>query len=121
MTEIMIIIKTPVGYAKSTQFKLKPFLIGNKGKMHKIMINKDDSKILWIVEANVRQYTKIIRNVTMYKTMIAGVLKNKTVKKLAKLNQDQEKELNNMLTDQTEIDVVKSKDWNKIKKEFKEI
>lgn len=121
MAEIKIIIKTPVGYAKSTQFKLKPFLIGNKGKLNHIMTNDDDSKILWIVDANARQYTKIIRNVTAYKVMIKGILNNKTVRKVAKLNKDQEQELNNMLTEQTEIDIVQMKDWDKIKKEFKEI
>jgi len=121
MLKLKIIIKTPVGYAKSTQFKLKPFLLGRKGKLHKIMTNDDDSQILWIVEADYRQYSKIIRNVTMYKTMISGILNNKTVRKIAKLNKDQEAELNNMLTDQTEIDVIKEKDWEKIKKEFKEI
>lgn len=121
MVLIKIRITTPKGYAKSTEFKLRPFLIGRKGKMHKIMTTPDDDKILWIVEAKPRQYTKIIKNVSAYKVMIKGILKNKAVQKVARLNDDQKKELDKMLMDQTEIDLVKESDWKKIKKEFKEI
>lgn len=121
MVMIKILIKTPSGYAKSTEYKLRPFLIGRKGKMHQILTNKEDSKILWIVDAQPRQYHKIIKNVTVYKTMISKIMQNKTIQKVAKITADQKKELNNMLTDQTEIDVIKEKDWEEIKKEFKEI
>ena len=119
--KIYIKIKTPKGYAKSTEFKLRPFLIGRKGKIHKIMTNKNDDQILWIVDAKPRQYNKIIKNVTFYQFMIKKVMSNKTVQKVAKITDEQKKELNNMLTDQTQIDVVQKKDWEKIKKEFIEI
>jgi hypothetical protein len=121
MVMIKILIKTPSGYAKSTEYKLRPFLIGRKGKIHKILTNDLDNQILWIVDAQPRQYHKIIKNVTVYKTMISKIMQNKTIQKVAKITADQKKELNNMLTDQTEIDVIKEKDWEEIKKEFKEI
>ena len=121
MIELKILIKTPIGYAKSTEFKLRPFLIGRKGKLHKIMTNTTDDKILWIVAADPKRYLKIIRNVTAYKTMIGGLLKNKTVRKVARLNDQQKKDLDDMLEDQTEIDIVKEGEWEKIKKEFIEI
>ena len=118
MVEIKVLIKTPVGYAKTTEYKLRKFLIGNKGHLHKIMTTPEDDKILWIVEANPRQYMKIIRNVGGYKSMISGILKNKTVRKVAKLDQDQINELDKMLNDQTEIDLIKENEWQEIKKEF---
>lgn len=121
MVLLKILIKTPNGYAKSTEFKLRSFIIGRKGKLHKIMTNDLDNKILWIVDAEVRQYTKIIKNVSSYKVMMTSVLKNKTVQKVAKLKGDQKKELDEMLNEQTEIDIVKEKDWDEIKKEFHEI
>ena len=119
--QIKILIKTPKGHAKKTEFQIRPFLIGNKGKIHKIMTNAEDNKILWIVDAKEGQYFKIIKNVSAYRTMISAIMGNKTVKKVARITPEQEAELNDMLLNQTEIDVVLEKDWDKIKKEFKEI
>lgn len=116
---LRIRIRTPDGYARSTEKKIKPFIIGNKGKMHKILTTKKDNQIIWIVDAKPRQYTKIIKNVAVYKTMITKIMSNKTVRKMAKLTDEQKADLDHMLVDQTEIDVVKLKDWEKIKKEFK--
>ena len=121
MAQIKILIKTPAGYAKSTEFKLRPFLIGNKGKIHKILTNKNDDQILWLVDAKAGQYMKIIKNVSTYRSMVASILKNKTVRKVARLTEDQKKELDHMLDDQTQISIVKENEWGKIKKEFKEI
>lgn len=119
--EIYIRIKTPKGQAKKAEFNLRPFLIGRKGKLNKIMTNKDDNQILWIVDAQPRQYNKIIKNVTTYQYMVKKIMSNKTVQKVAKITDEQKKELNDMLTDQTKIDIIQKKDWEKIKKEFKEI
>ena len=119
--ELKILIKTPDGYAQSTEKRLRPFLIVNKGKLHKIMTNKKDNKILWIVDAKPRQYKKIIRNVSTYKIMVTSILKNKTVQKVAKLSEQDKKDLDSMLDDNTEIDVVLNKDYDNIKKEFHDI
>ena len=118
MMMLKIRIRTPKGHAKKTEHRIRPFIIGNKGKMHKIMTNKDDNQILWIVDAKPRQYTKIIKNVSAYKIMIEKIMSNKTVQKVARISDDQKEELNKMLMDQTEIDIIKEQDWETIKKEF---
>lgn len=121
MTQIKILIKTPKGYAKKTEYQLRPFLIGRNGKLHKILTNEVNDKILWIVEAEPRQYTKIIRNVNAYALLIRKIISNKILRRAAKLSKDGEAELESMLIDQTEIDVVKENELPDIMKEFKEV
>lgn len=119
--EIKIRIKTPKGYAKSTEFKLRPWLIGKNGKLHKILTNADDNQILWIVNAQPRRYNKIIKNVSMYGTMIKGIMNNKLLRKAARLSKDDQEELDDMLMQQTTVDIIKQNELQAIMKEFKEI
>lgn len=121
MTQLRILIKTPIGYAKSTEFKLRPFLLGRNGKLHKIMTNAEDNKILWIVEADPNQYIKIIKNVSAYTAIMRNVLSNKTLRRVAKISKEDGAKLDEMLQDQTEIDIIKENELAEIMKEFKEI
>jgi len=100
-------IKTPKGYASKVAGKLRPFLLGfNKPKS--IETNKDDNKIVWIIESNVRRIMKINRNVALYESLVTNILKNKKLRKKARLNLEQEKELNDLLLKHTTVSIIKS-------------
>lgn len=119
--ELKISIKTPKGYAKSTEFKLRPWLIGRNGKLHKIMTNAEDNQILWIVDAEPRRYSKIIKNVSMYGTMIKGIMNNKLLRRAAKLSKEGQAELDDMLMQQTTVDIIRENELQEIMKEFKDV
>jgi len=104
--EVKIQIKTPKGYATKIEKQLRPWLIGfNKPK--EIYVNKANSKLYWVMDSSVRRCMKIQRNVTMYESMINRIMGSKKVRKMAKLNEEQTKELDNMLLNQTEIKIIK--------------
>lgn len=115
--QLKVLIKTPKGYAKSTEGKLRPFLLG-RSKLHRIMTSKGDDKILWIVECKGNDYSRIIKNVSSYHALIKGVLSSRIVRGVARLTKDQEKELDSMLFQQTEIDIVKENEMQELMKEF---
>jgi hypothetical protein len=118
MTQIKILIKTPVGYAKSTEVRLRPFLVGNSGKVNSIKTNAKDNKIMWVVDAKPNQFNKIIRNVSFYSHTVKSILSNKIVRKMANISDADAKELDNMLNNQTQISVVKEKEYSEVMKEF---
>jgi len=117
--ELMIRIKTPKGYAASTEKKLRPFIIGLRRVDHEILTNKDDTQILWIINSGSKDYCRIVRNVALYDKMLHKVLDSKKVRKVAKLDKKQEKELDEMLFNQTEVEMIPKLDREKLKKKFK--
>lgn len=117
MVELKILIKTPAGYAKSTEGKLRPFLLGRQ-KLHKILTNEQDNKILWIVDCQPKDYMRITRNVATYTVMIKKVMGNKIVRRAARLSKQDEDQLNDMLDNQTEVDIIKENEMAEIMKDF---
>lgn len=118
---LRIEIRTPKGYAASTSKKIQPFILGAKKiQKHQIYCNQDDNRIIWIVDAGVRDALQIQRNVYLFDKTTSMILKSKTVQGLAKLSKEDKKELNDMLEAQTKIRIIKHydempdiRDWNK--------
>ena len=133
--KVKIEIKTPKGSAKSTEFKISPFIIGELTKKKVKMdsyVNDDDDTIYWEIEGEARYLLKISRNVALYELMINKVLDNKLMKTTMRknLNQEQEKELKDMLQNQTKVKVIKEATaeelvevnktfWQSMKEKFK--
>lgn len=128
--EIKIEIKTPAGEAEKTEKRIKPFLLG-KAKLKESYINSDASKLIWVIEAPVRKVLSIQRNVNRFETVIAGILQSKSVKRtiVKHLNTKDQHALKKMLTDQTEVRIIKQATaqelvesnktfWQKIKETF---
>lgn len=117
-----ILIKTPEGYAQSTEKKLRPFILGIKKKhKHEIYCSNADDQILWIVESDIKNHFRIQRNVKVFDKLISSMLSNKAVRKIAKLNKDQVQELDKMLFEQTKVTLLTDDETEEIKKEFKKI
>lgn len=116
--KLMIRIKTPKGYAASTEKKLRPFIIGLRRVDHEILTSKDDDQILWIIDAGTKDYMRIVRNVAMYDKLVHNILNRKKIRKLAKLTREQEKELDDMLFNQTAVEMIHKYDHEKTKKKF---
>lgn len=131
--KVRIRIRTPKGYARSTELRMRPMIIGKANKLtNKVYANKNDDTIIWIVEGGVRDIMRISNNVNKYELIIKGVFNNKMFKKvyLKKLSEQGKKDLKNLLTDQTKIDVVKEASaeelieskktvWSRIKEKIK--
>lgn len=129
--EIKIQINTPKGYAKKIEHQLRPWLIGSN-KPKEMFVNKDDDTLYWVVETTIKRCLKIQRNVTMFETMMKGILNNPKVKKMAKLTEEQRKELDDMIFNHTKITIVKRATaeeivesnktfWQTIKEKFKKV
>lgn len=107
---IKIKIKTPKGQAKKTALKIEQYILGKKKhKLEKFEVNKEDSIIIWTVRTNLRQAMKINRNVAVYETIINEVWTNKHMTKQLKKKYTKEelKEVKQMLTKQTTVDILK--------------
>ena len=128
--EIKIQIKTPAGEAEKTEKRIKPFLLG-KTKLKESYINSDSSQLIWVIEAPVRKVLSIQRNVSRFETTISSILQSKAVKKtiVKHLNNKDQHSLKKMLTDQTEVTILKVATaeelveanktfWQKIKETF---
>ena len=102
---IQIEIKTPKGYAHKIESKLRPFIIGFKASNLKIKDNEEDDKIIWIIESDIRKCNKIIRNVSMYHTIVDQMFHHKLVKKAVDKSLDikGQEELKDMLFKQTTV------------------
>ena len=126
---LRIEIRTPKGYAASTSKQIQPFILGSRKIVrHEIYANNEDNKIIWVVDAEVREALQIQRNVQLFDKTTSMILKSKVVQGLAKLSKEDKRQLDDMLTRQTRIRIIKHydempdlKDWNKeippIKKE----
>lgn len=102
-----VLIKTPKGYALSTQKKLMPFILGLKRKStHEIHTTKDDDEIIWIIESDIKTHFRITRNIILFDKLVSTLLNNKSIRKLAKLTKSQEHELDRMLFKQTKVELI---------------
>lgn len=105
---LRIEIKTPKGYAASTSSKLKPFILGrNKVTEHQIYCNKDDSMIIWIIDAQIKEAMRIQKSLAYYDVVTSSVLKSKVVRLMAHLSHEDQKQLDDMLKKQTTLRIIK--------------
>lgn len=99
-------ITTPKGQAKKTEKKLRIFLLGFK-KPDKTTTNEEDDEIIWEVEGTPRKILRVQKNVYRFDNIMKMMLNNKMVKKARrKLNPGDEKELKNMLLNQTTVEIL---------------
>ena len=118
--QLKVLIKTAPGHAKSIEYQLRPFIIG-RSKLHKIYANKKNDKMLWLIECKGNDWSRITKNVSRFDYVMKGILSNRVVRGLAKLTKEQQKELDGMLTNQTEVDIVKELEMPELLKEFVEL
>ena len=134
--KIKLRIRTPKGQASKTEARIKPFILGRswiKGKDKKYVTytSPEDNEIIWDIEAPIKECMRIQRNVTVFDSLIAGVLDNPLLKRAIrkKLEPGQEEELKDMLINQTSCEVIKEATlqetveynktfWEKIKETF---
>lgn len=101
-------IRTPQGCASVTEAKLKPFLIGSRKIQNEVYVNDEDDTIIWEIEGKIRDIMSINRNVALFDSMMSQILKSKVVRgSMAKLSKEDEKQLKEMLTQQTTVEVLK--------------
>ena len=104
--KIKIRIRTPKGRAKSVQKKLQPRIVGKHKAKHTVRTNKNDDIIMWDVEGDPRHVHKIARNVLQYDVMMNKILSSKALRRAAKLDEEEMKILDNMLKNQTKIEII---------------
>jgi hypothetical protein len=105
---VRIEIKTPQGQAIATARKIKPFILGMRKVENKIWANKDDTKIIWVVDGDPRMCVGIQRNVAVFGKMAEMILSNKTVQGLAHLSQEDKDKLQDMFKNQTKVKIIKT-------------
>lgn len=110
---IKIRITTPKGQATKAQRNLRPFLIGSKKAIMNTYINDDDSELYWEIDTHIRKAIAITKRVGMYKNMIHTVLSNRQVTKRIE-SKEQKKELENMLKNQTKIEIIREATANEM-------
>jgi hypothetical protein len=127
--EVKIMIRTPKGQAKGTEKKFRYFIpIG--GIIKETLINDEDSEMIWVIDAPYRKVLEIQKRVNWYSHSVGAVMGNKKFKKL--VNEDQKEELEDMLNNQTSIEIIKEATaneiveanktwWQRVKEKFKKV
>jgi hypothetical protein len=103
--EIKIKIRTPQGHAVQIEKKLQPFVLGFLKRPDEIYVNKAEDELIWVVRGSVKQILKISKNVARYDSYVKGIMGHKLLKNM--LDEDSKKELDDMLLNQTKIDIIK--------------
>ena len=118
--EIKILITTPKGNARGTEAKLRTALL-KWDAPKKIIINKADNKIIWIIEGDIKKCLKIQKNIIGFQKLAQYFLNNKLVKKginkLADSPEDYEK-LKQAFINNTKIEIIKYNDFPDIENNF---
>lgn len=111
-----IYITTPIGEAKKTQNKIKPWIIGFKKVKVDYYINDEDSQMVWDIDGNVRDILKINKSVALFDNVLKGIFNNKMVKKTVNkyLKEDDKVKLQEMLFNQTKVEIIKEATANEI-------
>jgi len=105
----IIKITTPEGQAQKMEKRLKPFILGVAKLRHIMYVSRDDSIIIWVIEAPIKRMLKIKRNVGKFDHMVQLMFKNKLVKKqIKKMTEEQQDEIISMLKHHTSVDIVNS-------------
>ena len=105
---IQILIRTPKGQAAKTEKKIRSFILG----MRKTMItdtNDDDNEIVWVLDCTPRDMQKVVKNVNMFHTIMSMAINNRVIRSIikSKIDKNQQKELDEMLLNQTSVEIIK--------------
>lgn len=108
---IKIKITTPPGLAKSTEPKIKPFILGLFKRIRcQTSVNDDDSVIYWTVEAGSRDIDRIFHNLIHWQAMTELMLKQKplewVLKKIGGAKKGDLEKVKEMITLETRIELV---------------
>lgn len=107
---LKIRIQTPKGQAQATEKKLRGWILGISphGKVE-TESNPEDNQIIWTIETDIKHAMSIQRNVIRYDQLISGIFQNKLLQRVirARVPQAQQKELEDMLKNQTRIEIIK--------------
>ena len=109
---VYVKIKTPKGQASGVESKLRSFLL-SKGKVIKTWHDKDDGLVVWVVEADHGNRSRIIHNIMMYEVVMHKLMGNKIMKSaLKKLVKEEDRDkLQNMLDNETEVSIINNSDF----------
>jgi hypothetical protein len=106
--KIRIMITTPKGQAKDTDKRIRPFLIGFNRVKVDTYINKEDNKMFWEVEGDIRPVMKVQNNVARFDVFLNMLLTNKMVSgQVKKMKKEDREELLKMLKEQTTCELIK--------------
>jgi hypothetical protein len=106
---IKIMINTPKGQAATNEKKIRHFILGHSRRIKIVnnYVNDDDSQFIWEIEGHVRDILRIQKNVSRFDVVMRMALDNKLIKKTVrkKLAEDQELELQDLLKNQTSVEM----------------
>jgi hypothetical protein len=108
---LKIKITTPPGLAKSTEPKIKPFILGLFKRIRcQTTIDEKDEVINWIIEAGSRDIDRIMHNLIHWQAMTELMLKQKplewVLRKVGGASKEQLAQVREMITQKTKIELV---------------
>lgn len=104
--DLKIQIKTPKGQATRLEKNMRPFLLGTrKFKKKETWVSPEDNCVIWDIETDIKRAMKISRNVNAFDLIMSRVMSDKRIKKM--INEKDKAELEDLLKNQTEVEVVK--------------
>ena len=103
--ELKIRITTPKGQAIKAERRIRSFVLGMR-KPDSVYISPEENEIVWVMSGSVRKMMKIQKNAANFDIMMAQLLDNKRIKKLADKKEDLVK-LKEMALTQTTVEVIK--------------
>jgi hypothetical protein len=109
--ELKIRVKTPVGQAKVTSERVDMRLLllaRTKAKLKESYVNKENSEFIWVLDVPPRNYSKVLRNISMYTVGVHATLSKVAGSKLVRKHMEEgwESKLDDMFK-QTKIEVLK--------------
>jgi hypothetical protein len=114
--EMKIKICVPKGYGTSRnkdywEMRAIKKMVFRKARIKEEYVNDDGSELIWVVEVSARNYLSVVKNVTIYEKIVAGLFSNKHAKKalrrLADTPQDYDSMVD-MMQKQTTIEIIKT-------------
>lgn len=116
MIKIRVEVTTPKGQATNTEKKLRWFIIGKQKTRPRTYVNKIDNRFYWDLDVTPKKYNQILKNLSLYDSMVKGIMNNNFFKKQVRgrLSEEDEKELSDMLLKQTKIKLLKTSEANQV-------
>lgn len=116
--QLKILISTPKdqakGFGNDPIYKL---LLLGRSKIIETKVNKNNDKLVWIVEAKGSQFDGIMQRVSLFKATCLAVINNRAFGFMTKMTHDQKQKLKEMMQN-TMVMVIKLTEWEEISHEF---
>jgi len=111
MIEILVKIKTPIGCAKTTAKRFGTALLGFNSNAT-LYVNKDNSVLYWLMDCTPKQVVSINKKVALFGAMVQSAMSSKAIKWYIKKHDCDVAQVDDMLTDQTTVDIIKQNEKN---------